>query len=224
MCGRYALHSQPEVIALQFGLAEPPAALRPRYNIAPSQDVPVIRLGTDRKREMVPMRWGLVPHWAREPKTGYSTINAMAETVESKPAYRSAFRRRRCLVPASGWFEWQATARGKQPWYFRPRKGELLAFAGLWERWGEGEQAFDSCTIIVTDANDLVRRIHNRMPVVLGRESYRAWLDPGTSDPAALKPLLVPCPADWIEVYPVSTRVNTPRNDDAGLLERVGAV
>jgi putative SOS response-associated peptidase YedK len=134
MCGRYALHAMPEVIALQFGLAAVPEGLPARYNIAPSQDAPVIRQDASGRRELVPMRWGLVPHWSKEPKTSYSTINAMAETVDTKPAYRTAFRRRRCLVPASGWFEWQATPRGKQPWYFRPRERELLAFAGLWER------------------------------------------------------------------------------------------
>src|SRR5512134_312269 len=201
MCGRYALHAQPEVIALQFGLAEAPKGLRARYNIAPSQPAPVIRQETEGRRELVLMRWGLVPHWSKEPKTSYSTINAMAETVDTKPAYRTAFRRRRCLVPASGWFEWQATPRGKQPWYYRPKEGELLAFAGLWERWGEGEEAFDSYTIIVTDANDVARPIHNRMPVVLGRDTYESWLDPGATDPAAVKPLLVPCPTEWLEVY-----------------------
>lgn len=220
MCGRYALHSQPEVIALQFGLEEQPQGLRARYNIAPTQEVPVVRRRSDGKRELVPMRWGLVPHWSKEPKTRYSTINAMAETVESKPAYRTAFRRRRILVPASGWYEWLATPRGKQPWYFRPKESELLAFAGLWERWGEGEAAFDSYTIIVTDANEVARAIHDRMPVILGRASYAFWLDPGVIDPAALKPLLRPCPPEWLEAYPVSTRVNSPRNDEPGLLER----
>lgn len=219
MCGRYALHAQPEVIALEFGLAESPQGLRARYNIAPTQDAPVIRLRADGKRELALMRWGLVPHWSKEPKTSYSTINAMAETVDAKPAYRTAFRRRRCLVPAGGWYEWQATPRGKQPWYFRAREGELMAFAGLWERWGEGEEAFDSYTIIVTDANDLARPIHNRMPVLLNRGTYAAWLDPGSTDPAMLKPLLVPSPAEWLEVFPVSTRVNSPKNDGPELLQ-----
>lgn len=220
MCGRYALHAQPEVIALQFGLAEAPKGLRARYNIAPSQEVPVVRCRPGGERELVPMRWGLVPHWSKEPKTGFSTINARAETVDAKPAYRTAFRRRRCLVPASGWYEWQATPRGKQPCYFRPRTGELLAFAGLWERWGEGEEAFDSYTIIVTDANDLARTVHNRMPVVLGPDAYAVWLEPAITDAYKLKPLLVPCPDEWLEAYAVSTGVNSPRNDEAALIDR----
>jgi putative SOS response-associated peptidase YedK len=219
MCGRYSLHSQPEVIALQFAIGLPLPALKARYNMAPSQQAPVVRCRADGTREIVLMRWGLVPHWSKEPKTTYSTINAMAETVDTKPAYRTAFRRRRVLAPANGYFEWKALAGGKQPWYFRPKGAALLAFAGFWERWGEGEQAFDSYSIIVTDANDVARPIQSRMPVILSPETYAFWLDPAVTDPAALKPLLIPCPSDWIEAYPVSTRVNSPKNDEPNLVE-----
>ena len=219
MCGRYALYSSPEAITRRFGLARAPEALPPRYNIAPSQQAPVVRERPGGGRELALMRWGLVPSWSKEPKTSYSTINAMAETVHVKPAWRAAFRRRRCLVPASGWYEWEETPRGKRPWFFRPREGELLALAGIWERWGEGEEAFDSYSVIVTDANALAKRIHRRMPVVIAPEDYGFWLDPGVTEPQALRPLLVPCPPDWLEAYPVSTRVNSPRNDDPALVE-----
>lgn len=219
MCGRYALYSHPEAILRHFGLARLPEALSPRYNIAPSQQAPVVRGARGGGRELALMRWGLVPGWSKEPKTSYSTINAKAETVHVKPAYRTAFRRRRCLVPASGWYEWEETSQGKRPWFFRPREGELLALAGLWERWGEGEEAFDSYSIIVTDANALAKRIHRRMPVVIAPQDYDFWLDPAVTEPQALRPLLAPCPPDWLEAYPVSARVNSPRNDDPALVE-----
>lgn len=218
MCGRYALYSRPEAIRRHFRLSFLPVGLRPRYNIAPSQQGPIVRASPEGGRELVLMRWGLVPRWSKEPKVSYSTINAMAETVHLKPAYRAAFRRRRCLVPASGWYEWEETPPGRRPWFFKPKAGDLLAFAGIWERWGEGEEAFDSYSVIVTEANELAKPIHQRMPVVLSPEDYDFWLDPAVTEPEALRPLLAPCPSEWLEAHPVSARVNSPQNDEPALI------
>jgi putative SOS response-associated peptidase YedK len=160
-------------------------------------------------------RWGLIPFWAKDEKIGYRTINARAETVDSKPAFRAAFRRRRCLIPASGFYEWQAGPQGKQPYCIHPKYRPLFALAGLYEHWRDGTgQEIDSCTILVTQANPLIQPVHDRMPVILRPENYAAWLDPHTQDPAILKPLLRPTPSDEIDLYPVSKRVNSPKNDD----------
>ncbi|MGD2112361.1 MAG: SOS response-associated peptidase [Gammaproteobacteria bacterium] len=202
MCGRFSLDTLPDTLARHFDLREAPA-LQPRGNIAPSQDIAVIRLpGQD--RECVLLRWGLVPAWSKEPKTRYSTINARAETVAEKPAYRNAFRRRRCLIPATGFYEWQQAGNRKIPHHIRRKDRGLFAFAGLWERWEQGADALESCTIIVTTANRLLAPIHARMPVILEPDRYREWLDPQSIDTAALRSLLVPCAADSLEAYPVS--------------------
>lgn len=173
----HPLHTPRDRIIERFRIARDLAtldALFARYNIAPSQSVAAIRvLSGEEGRELVSLRWGLIPHWAKEAKSEYSTINARAETVAEKPTFRAAFRRRRCLIPADGFFEWSPTpdGTGKQPWYVTRKDGGLFAFAGLLERWepadGMEGQAVDSCTIIVTEANDLLRRIHDRMPVIL---------------------------------------------------------
>ncbi len=211
MCGRYALHSRLPRLAALFGV-RPPDSLRPRYNIAPSQDAPVVRW-TDAGREWVALRWGLLPPWVRTEHPRFSMINARAETLAHKPAYRAAFRRRRCLVPADGFYEWQAQGGAKRPWYIRRRDGEPFAFAGLWERWeGEG-RSIESFTIVVTEACEALRPIHERMPVILDRDEYDLWLDPGIGDPARLDPLLDPYPADRLEAYPVSTYVNRPEHE-----------
>ena len=198
------------------------AGIPPRYNIAPSQDVPVVRLDPDQARELVLMRWGLVPSWAEDPKSGYRTINARAETVDRSPAFRAAFRKRRCLVPATGYFEWLTAADGgKQPYRFVPKAGGLFAFAGLWERWDKGAEPLDSFTIIVTDGNELARAIHDRMPAILDPEHYAAWLEAKeTTIPMAL---LRPYPAGRMRSYPVSKRVNAPKNDDAELIAPLAA-
>jgi len=145
----------------------------------------------------------------------------MAETVDTKPTYRTAYDRRRRLVPANGWYEWRTTPSGKRPWYFKPKQGELLAFAGIWERSGQGDQAFNSYSIIVTRANELAKQVHNRMPVVLGADDFAVWLDPETQQPERLKPLVARCPPEWLEAYPVSPRVNNPKNDEAALVRPV---
>ncbi len=219
MCGRYALFSDPERIRVHFGLREVPP-LPPRYNIAPSQEVPGVRHREE--RELAMLRWGLIPSWAKDIKTGYRMVNARAETVAQRPAFRAAFRRRRCLLPADGFYEWQARGRYKQPYFIRRKDGDLMAFAGLWEHWeGEGE-VIESCTLIVTDANPLLRPIHDRMPVIIDRADYDRWLLP-TEDFAGLLALLRPYPEGALEAYPVSPYVNNPRHDDPRCIEPITA-
>jgi putative SOS response-associated peptidase YedK len=213
MCGRYSLSASPETIRDHFGLHALPA-LEPRYNIAPTQVVPVIRAGEE-GRELALLHWGLIPAWAKDEKTGYRMINARAETVAEKPAFRNAVRHRRCLVPADGFYEWRTTARGKQPYHVRRRDGALFAFAGLWEHWqDEHGRTIESFTILVTDANALLRPIHDRMPAIIEPADYERWLSRALRDPQALAPLLQPYPAVRLQAVPVSTRVNTPRHDD----------
>lgn len=212
MCGRFTLHTPYDQLGEYFGIADMPETAA-SYNIAPSQNVPAVRVA-DRRRELALLRWGLLPGWAKEAKTSYRMINARAETVAEKPAYRTAFRRRRCLLPADGFYEWRQTADGKQPYYIRMRDAGVFAFAGLWERWEGADEVIESCTIIVTGANDAIRPVHDRMPVIIAPEAYAQWLDPELQEPASLSPLLRPWPGDAMEVYPVSTRVNRPKNND----------
>ena len=231
MCGRYSLTSPPEAIQRLFKLAPPLPNLAPRYNIAPTQEAPVIGLRKDGdERGLAMLRWGLVPFWSDGPDSRYSMINARAETVRSKPAFRAAFKARRCLVPADGFYEWKAREGGaKQPHRIVRADGEPFAFAGLWEHWepkegqeGEGQEGepIRSFTIIVTGANELLKPIHERMPVILAPEDHERWLA-GEPDEAA--ELLRPFPAGELRAYPVSTRVNAPKNDDPGCIEPVDA-
>lgn len=219
MCGRYELHASPAAIALAFGLPAPPA-LAPRYNIAPMQDVPVVRLSHAGTRELAFVRWGLVPRWAKDPSIGARMINARAETLAEKPSFRTALRRHRCLIPADGFYEWKVAAGGgKQPIHIGMKDGATFAFAGLTERWlsQEGE-VLDTCTIVTTRANALLAPLHDRMPAIVAPARYGAWLDVANTDVAAF---FEPYPADAMTYYPVSTRVNSVRHDDASLMERV---
>jgi putative SOS response-associated peptidase YedK len=219
MCGRFTLHTSPEVLREHFGV-DTVADTAASYNVAPSQNVPAVRVA-DRHREMVLLRWGLIPSWAKETRVGYRMINARAETVADKPAYRAAFRRRRCLIPADGFYEWQQTATGKQPWYIRMKQGGVFAFAGLWEHWEGKDEVVESCSIIVTEANAQVRRVHDRMPVIIDPPDYEQWLDPEIQQADALNLLLRPYPADAMITYPVSKRVNSPANNDSHCIEAV---
>jgi putative SOS response-associated peptidase YedK len=230
MCGRYAFFTPIEAVTRLFGVSEVHAhEIAPRYNIAPTQDVPIIRVspflddGEARApvRELALARWGLVPFWAKDLAIGNRMINARGETVAQKPAFRAAFRKRRCLVPADGFFEWQRTASGKQPWYIHAANGEPLAMAGLWELWDppEGGTPVASCTIITTQANEFMRPLHDRMPVVLDAAGREAWLGVAT-DTAGLQALLVPAAEEMLEAWPVSRRVNSPFNEDPSLVER----
>lgn len=211
MCGRFSLDALPDTLARHFDLPEVPA-LGPRYNIAPAQDIAVIRPGLQ-GRECVLLRWGLVPAWSSEPRTKYSTINARAESVADKPAYRHAFRHRRCLIPATGFYEWKQTDDTRIPHHIRMKDGGLFALAGLWERWEKDATALESCTIVVTAANRLMAPIHDRMPVILDPARYVAWLDPDNTNEAALLAMLVPYADDLLEAWPVSRLVNNPAND-----------
>ncbi len=218
MCGRFSLDALPTTLASHFGVSKVPE-LAPRYNIAPSQDIAVVRESAS-GRECVLLRWGLVPAWSKEPKTKYSTINARAETVADKPAYRAAFRHRRCLIPATGFYEWQQRDDEKIPHYIHLQDGGLFAFAGLWEHWQHDDQTLDSCTLIVTGANPLMAPIHTRMPVILPPAQYAAWLDPDTPDRATLLSMLTPYTASPMEAWPVSRLVNNPRHESAQCMER----
>lgn len=218
MCGRYNLITDAEAFIDAFQVVNQ-IQWRPRYNIAPSQEVPAVRQESE-GRKAVLLRWGLLPHWARDVKFGYRTINARAETVADKPAFRSAFRKRRCLIPATGFYEWQKRGKHKQPYNIRVKGAELFAFAGLWEHWQSPEgQQVESCTIIVTEANEVLRPIHDRMPVILAPEDYDTWMDPGLQDVNSLHRLLKPYPSERMETWPVSSRVGSPANDDPGLVE-----
>ncbi len=222
MCGRYGLTIDQETVAATYEVERLLFNHEPRYNIAPSQDVPVL-LDDERGRRVEGFRWGLVPFWADDPKIGYRTINARAETVAGKPAFRNAWkRRRRCLVLATGFYEWQKPASGKgpkRPHWIRLADARPFGFAGLWERWDGGGEPLYTCTILTTDANELVGPIHPRMPVILGeRWSWNAWVDPEVA-PAEAEASLAPYPAEEMHAQPVSTYVNSPRNEGPQCIE-----
>jgi putative SOS response-associated peptidase YedK len=222
MCGRFVQHSHPEVYASAFELDSLSAAA-PRYNLAPTQQVLVVRKA-DERRELVPLRWGLIPSWSKGPESGYSMINARAETVDTKPAYRTAFKHRRCLIPTEGFYEWKKKGRTKTPFLIRRKDGEPFGMAGLWERWhGKDDETIESCTIIVTEANALVRDLHDRMPVIVAPEDYAAWLDPQNTDAEGLRKMLPPADSAPWTLVEVSRKVNSPKNDSPDLIEPVAA-
>lgn len=228
MCGRFTLQATAEEVELFFGLdAVDARLLTPRYNISPTQPVCVIRnteTGTDGgvRRELVPMRWGLWPSWVKDPRDFPLLINARADGVATKNSFRNAFKRRRCLIPASGFYEWQAAGKGpKQPYWIAPpaaKNSRLIAFAGLWETWlGADGSEVDTAAIITTDANAALAPIHHRMPVILTALQFDDWLSTET-EPQALLAMLRPADEDLLEAVPVSTRVNVARNDDPDLI------
>lgn len=218
MCGRFTLRTPAAEAARHFALFEVPE-LEPRYNIAPSQPVAAVRAAASGQRELVMLRWGLIPSWADDPALGNRLINARAEGVHQKPAFRQAFRRRRCLVPADGFYEWQRVGGQKQPYHIGLRDGSLFAFAGLWELWQRGEAAVDSCTLITTEANDALRPIHDRMPVILASADYDRWLDPDNQQADDLLPLLRPYASEPMVAKPVSRWVNVPTHEGPRCLE-----
>ena len=223
MCGRFTLRASPVDLTHLFGLAEVPP-LEPRYNIAPTQTVFAVRVDEEGKRSLVLLKWGFIPSWATDTKIGYRMINARSETAADKPAFRHAFRRKRCLVATSGFYEWQKTdAKQKQPYHIHRRDDKPFAFAGLWEAWSKGEEPLESCTILTTEANDLMRPLHDRMPVILDVKDFDRWLDPAMQEPKKLKELLVPYAGDELTAYPISTWVNSPRNQGPRCIEPVGA-
>jgi putative SOS response-associated peptidase YedK len=222
MCGRFSQTASPEVIAQQFALNDSPL-FNPRYNIAPSQSIAAIRIDSDTApRTLVLLRWGLIPSWAKDEKIGSQCINAKAETVAEKPSFRSAFKKRRCLVIADGFYEWQRQGEHKQPMWIGLRSKLPFAFAGLWEHWKSvDEEPVETCTIITTEPNDLMTPIHNRMPVILAPTSYDQWLDPTLQNIETLNRLLRPYPSEELTAFPVSTLVNNPRHDAPQCLEPV---
>lgn len=216
MCGRFTLRSSRR-IKLE-GARNLDLPLEPRYNIAPSQNVLTIGdFGAGLAARL--LTWGLIPSWSNNEK-GF--INARAETIENKPSFSESFQRRRCLIPADGFFEWERVGRSKRPFYFQLNDESQFAFAGIWDQRRSNEQSIKSCAIITTPANKLVESLHDRMPAILERESYEVWLDP-KADPVALKKLLAPFPASKMKTHPVSSAVNSPENEGAQLLVRVDA-
>lgn len=194
---------------------------QPGFNIAPTQKVLAIREESG-ERDAAWLKWGLVPSWAKDPSMGARLINARSETVAEKPSFREAFKKRRCIIPADGFYEWQRTEGRKQPYFFQMRDGRPFGFAGLWERWeGEGGELLDSCTILTTEANEALRPVHDRMPVILHPEEYSLWLEAGDRERATLRELLRPYPAEEIVSYPVSPLVNSPSNRGAELIVEV---
>jgi len=221
MCGRYNIRSLPSRFAEIFE-AQVLFEFGVHYNVAPTQTVPVIRTRPhETTREIVPMRWGLIPSWAQDEKIGNRMINARCETVREKPAFRAAFKRRRCLVLADGFYEWKKTGKAKQPYHFHLRDNQLFAFAGLWERWTKGGEPIESCTIITTTANELVSDVHDRMPVILSPQAAHQWLNPDSDESTLPETLLLPYPAPQMDAEPVSTLVNSPKNDSVECLEVV---
>jgi len=219
MCGRFTLFEPDQVLAREFGVSDfPPRS--PRYNIAPSQPITAVRAAPSGSgREIALLRWGLIPSWSKDPATGNRLINARAETAREKPSFRNAFRRHRCLIPTSGFYEWQRQERGKQPYFIRMRNGHPFAFAGLWDRWERPDEgAVETCTILTTAANDVLAPIHDRMPVILPPGEYDRWLDPSLLNTDSLAPLLVPFPPEEMLAYPVNPRVNAPSADDEGCI------
>ena len=218
MCGRYTLATPVERLAEEFGFEGSSVDLPPNYNVAPTQEVAAV-LEEDGQRRLEVLRWGLIPSWADDPRIGSRMINARAETAPEKPSFRRAFRERRCLIPADGFYEWKRTNGGKQPFYVHMREGRPFAFAGLWESWQEdGSPEIRSCAILTTEPNALAGQIHDRMPVILSASSYDAWLDPG-AERDELAALLAPYPEDGMEAYPVSRFVNSPSNNDPRCVE-----
>jgi len=222
MCGRFTL-TQPASLAAKFELDNfaptEPEFYEPRFNVAPTQRIVVIPT-VDGQRQARRMRWGFVPNWAKDIKIGASLINARAEGISSKPAFRAAFKSRRCLIPADGFYEWQIGPRGKQPYRVTLADGSMFAFAGLWERWRNPvtDEWIESCCIVTCGTNELTAKFHDRMPVIVPAQDYDAWL---TGTPEEALALLKPYPADEMRAYPVSSRVGSPRNDSAELVTEV---
>lgn len=221
MCGRFSQSQPTEAIAQAFQLTAVPP-LTPRYNIAPTQYIGTVLQTPDQARQFKMLHWGLIPSWAKDRKLGAKLINARAETVAEKPAFRSAFKQRRCLVVTDGFYEWQRQEKQKQPFYFRVENGRPFAFAGLWERWeDEHGEPVESCTFLTIDANELMKPIHNRMPVILAPHDYDVWLDPKVKNPEVLQALLRPYPSAEMTAYPVSKAVNKSSNNSAECIAKI---
>lgn len=222
MCGRYAITSAPEAIRQLFRYSEQPN-FPPRYNVAPTQPIPVVRL-VNGVRQFALVRWGLLPSWVKDPKAFTLVINARGESVLDKPAFRNAMKYRRCLIPADGFYEWQAGGRHKQPYYIRAKSGQPFGFAGLWETWcGPNGEEVDTVAIVTTRANRTLGDIHERMPVIVPPEAFDLWLNCKDVDAETAAAIITPAPDDLLEAYPISTAVNRVANDNAELIEPLAA-
>jgi len=211
VCGRYALYTDPETLMTLFELSDVPKDLVPHYNIAPSQEVPAVRGRADGGRELVRLKWGLVPSWSKAVTGGYKMINARSETAALRPAFCAALARRRCLLPADGFYEWRRAGGGPAvPYFIHRRDGQPMALAGIWERWSGEGVTVESCAILTTAANEAVAPVHDRMPVLVAPADLARWLDPAAPAPADL---LVPAPPGDLALHPVGLAVNSPRND-----------
>ncbi len=226
MCGRYRLSRRKQFIEEYFDCVSDEPDWNPRFNIAPTQPIPVIRQHPKEPiRELSLVRWGLIPSWAKDPSAAARMINARLETASTKPAFRDAMKYRRCLIPADGFYEWAKTAKGKQPYCFEVNDGELFAFAGLWDRWKNPSGVWvETCSILTTTPNAVTSAVHDRMPVILDPDGYDLWLDPGMRDAAAASELLKPYDARLMRCYPVSTRINSVANDEEECSAPVGVV
>ncbi len=202
----------------RFKIDEYPSSILPSYNIAPTQEVAAV-VEEDEERKLELLRWGLIPSWAKDPEIGSRMINARGETVSEKPSFRKAFKARRCLILADGFYEWQKIDNGKQPYHVRMKDASPFAFAGLWEIWNGDGDGIRTCAIITTEANDFMSEIHHRMPVILHPDDYEMWLDPSFEEKGPLSALLKPYPDYAMETYPMSRRVNRPTNDEPGCVE-----
>jgi putative SOS response-associated peptidase YedK len=224
MCGRYALYAPTSELQRHFEAStdELQDDLSPRYNAAPMQWLPVVRQRPSGERVVHLLRWGLVPSWSRDESIATRLINARGETLAEKASFRAAYKSRRCIVPASGFYEWKREGKEKQPYYAHPTDGKLLGFAGLWEQWslGDGGDCVDTFTVVTTDANDTMKPLHARMPVILAPSDYAAWLTKGTN-PGLLTGLVVPCPDAMLQVYPVSKAVGGVANDGPELIKPI---
>jgi putative SOS response-associated peptidase YedK len=216
MCGRYRLSRRKQIIEDYFDTSGWQDDWSPRYNIAPTQQIPTIRQNPKEPvRQISTMRWGLIPSWAHDPSAAAKMINARSETAATKPAFRDPLKFRRCLIPADGFYEWKRTGAAKQPYCFEMNAGALFAFAGLWDGWKNAEEQWiKTCSILTTTPNVVTSAIHDRMPVILDRDSYDLWLDPGMTKVEAVSDLLRPCDARLMQCYPVNTRINQVANDD----------
>ena len=219
MCGRFTLTTELREVAERFCVSPSATAdFKPRFNIAPSQSVIVI--GDDGRRSLQSMQWGLIPHWAKDPALGNRRINARSETLVEKPSFCEALKKRRCLIPADGFYEWRKVGKAKQPVRIVLKSRAPFGLAGLWDRWISLEKKeILTCTIITTAANELIQEFHDRMPALLQRDDEARWLDPAQTDPLQLLPLLKPYPSELMEYYPVSRQVNSPRVDEPGNIE-----
>jgi putative SOS response-associated peptidase YedK len=221
MCGRFALTADPNVIQTAFDLTSIPDIMVPRFNIAPTQPVAVI--ANDDPKALTFHRWGLVPSWAKDTKIGNQMINARSESAHEKPSFRSAFKRRRCLIPADGFFEWKKQGSEKTPMFIQVNDGDVFAMAGLWEIWHSPDGGeLRTCTILTTEANSFMQAMHDRMPVILDKEDFALWLSPDEEPVPKLQALMKPYDPDQMSAYPVSKLVNKPGNDTPEVIERAG--